>query len=240
MSKVMLFLSGLTVLALAVVLTGCSGGEDATPPTAAEASHAGHDHDGDDHDAHDHDDHAAMITMAMTTTPMPTWHRQSRRRWPNYPARTGLPRRHRKSAPSATRRWDRWANPTRSPSPAAQVLSVPYSFVVRVVNRQSRRTPTSTWRSSINRLRRRLTTAVRATRAACTTALAKASAPPTEAWVIRSPTGLVGDSRAIERSPPRDIGDWMQCLGFSGAGLPSLPDSGIWPSHCAGVFADTG
>lgn len=84
MSKVNLFLSGLAVLGVAVVLTGCSGGEDTAPATAVQGSEAGHDsadhdhadhdhadHDGADHDGADHDgadhDHAAPAERADAT-----------------------------------------------------------------------------------------------------------------------------------------------------------------------------
>lgn len=60
MSKINLFLSALAVLAVAVALAGCSGGEEAAQPTAPVESEAGAepaDHDHDDHDSHAGHDH---------------------------------------------------------------------------------------------------------------------------------------------------------------------------------------
>jgi uncharacterized protein involved in copper resistance len=67
MSKVNLFLSSLAVLAVAVVLAGCSGGEDTAAPTAVEGSEADHDHadhDHADHADHDHAEHAEHADVA--------------------------------------------------------------------------------------------------------------------------------------------------------------------------------
>ena len=64
MSKVNVFLSSLAVLAIAVVLPGCSGGEDTAPPTAVEESEAGDEHAGHDHAVDDHSAPAEQAEVA--------------------------------------------------------------------------------------------------------------------------------------------------------------------------------
>ena len=61
-----LFPSSLAVLAVAVVLTGCSGGEGTAPPSAAGQSQAGGEHAAHDQAAHaEHADAAPAIKEAM-------------------------------------------------------------------------------------------------------------------------------------------------------------------------------
>ena len=67
MSKVVLFLSSLAVLAVVVLLAGCSGVEDTAPPTAVEVSAADHDHA--DHDHAEHASHDAAHAEHAEVSP---------------------------------------------------------------------------------------------------------------------------------------------------------------------------